>query len=527
LDASEFPSDVIGTFFQNGPGLFERGTERIIHPFDADGMVKAVTFLGPSEEGRKGNRAWFRNRFVSTRGFKQEQAAGRLLYRGVFGTAKNHGAWWSNVGDMRMKNVANTNVLFTDHNQHLYALWEAGRPYELNPVTLQTIQESQNFGNRYSAHYKIDPARKRLCNFCVYLRKSNPAKMHELVVMESDCEAGQELYRQSYVLPGVGIGHDMAITSNWFVFFRFPCNFDPVPYVMGRRGPAQCFTWNDAAASSTIHLIPRGGRGVVQAKETSPIAINIQPCFCFHVCNAFEEESATQLVVDVVVADRMFMGEAGSSHYPDKPIMETMDWSNNGPPPFQLERFVIDISERRVISQTSLSVLPSENRPPTSQQPASATVDFPVIHPDYVGKPYRYAYLGGCASPSVVGPLQGLLKVDVQMGCVVEKWLPCPHEFLSEVAVIPRRHSMSQSVTSSPSSSRSDRLEDDAYLLGYLVNGRDRTSELVLFDASCISNGPISRAPLRSMIPHALHGTFVEGFAPPLTDLVARSFNEG
>jgi all-trans-8'-apo-beta-carotenal 15,15'-oxygenase len=523
LDASEFPSDLIGTFFQNGPGLFERGTERIIHPFDADGMVKAVTFLGPSEDGSKSNRAWFRNRFVSTKGFKQEQAAGRVLYRGVFGTAKNHGAWWSNIGDLRRKNVANTNVLFTEHDQRLYALWEAGRPHQLDPVTLETVEESRIFGDRYSAHYKIDPKQRRLCNFCIYISMSNPGKMHELVVMEHDSETGRQLYRRSYTLPGAGIGHDMAITCNWFVFFRSSCDFDPVPYLLGRKGPAQCFTWSEAATSSTIHLVPRGAG---RTEDTSPISLEIQPCFCFHVCNAFEEESANQLVVDVVVANKMFMGKVDSNQYPEKPIMETMDWSKTGPPSFQLKRFVIDLAARRVISNTTLSVVPAEPGVLHSGQPASATVDFPVIHPDYVGKPYRYAYLGGCASPTAMGPLQGLLKLDVQLGCVVEKWLPLPHEFLSEVTVVPRCRLMFSNESVSSPSSRHERFEDEAYLLGYLVNGRDRTSELVLFDASCISDGPISRAPLRAMIPHPLHGTFAEGFTPRLTDLVRSSFRE-
>ena len=38
-----FPDDLEGTYFRNGFGKFESGKVPILHPFDADGMVAAVT----------------------------------------------------------------------------------------------------------------------------------------------------------------------------------------------------------------------------------------------------------------------------------------------------------------------------------------------------------------------------------------------------------------------------------------------------------------------------------------------------
>ena len=38
-----FPVDLEGTYFRNGFGKFESGKVPILHPFDADGMVAAVT----------------------------------------------------------------------------------------------------------------------------------------------------------------------------------------------------------------------------------------------------------------------------------------------------------------------------------------------------------------------------------------------------------------------------------------------------------------------------------------------------
>jgi hypothetical protein len=108
-----FPSDLQGTFFQNGHAKFEVGEELVVHPFDADGMLTAVTF----EDGK----AWFRNRFVETPGFLEELSKSKVCYRGLFGTAKNKGAWYSNIFDLESKNVANTHAMF--FNDKLYALW--------------------------------------------------------------------------------------------------------------------------------------------------------------------------------------------------------------------------------------------------------------------------------------------------------------------------------------------------------------------------------------------------------------------
>ena len=37
------PADLEGTFYRNGFGKFESGRVPILHPFDADGMMAAVT----------------------------------------------------------------------------------------------------------------------------------------------------------------------------------------------------------------------------------------------------------------------------------------------------------------------------------------------------------------------------------------------------------------------------------------------------------------------------------------------------
>lgn len=72
----QIPAQLSGTYVRNIPGLLEIGGVKIPQPFDGDGMVAAVTF----DQGR----ALFRNKYVRTEALIKEQAAGRMLYQGVF-----------------------------------------------------------------------------------------------------------------------------------------------------------------------------------------------------------------------------------------------------------------------------------------------------------------------------------------------------------------------------------------------------------------------------------------------------------
>ena len=104
-------------------------------------------------------RIHFRNRYVRTEGYVQEQAAKKLIYRGVFGTQRP-GGWLNNIFDIRLKNIANTNIIYW--GKKLLALWEAAEPHRLEPKTLDTL--GLDFldgllkpGDAFSAHPRIDP----------------------------------------------------------------------------------------------------------------------------------------------------------------------------------------------------------------------------------------------------------------------------------------------------------------------------------------------------------------------------------
>ena len=144
---------------RNGYGKFKIGKEQVMHPFDGDGLVSAVTF--------NNGTAWFRNRFIRTNGFVQERHAKKILFRGAFGTPKPGGIL-ANFLNVKLKNTANTNIVYWANR--LLALWEAGNPQQLEPASLSTIGEYKmrgvlKDGQPFSAHPKIDANTNRLVTY--------------------------------------------------------------------------------------------------------------------------------------------------------------------------------------------------------------------------------------------------------------------------------------------------------------------------------------------------------------------------
>ena len=127
-----------------------------LHMFDGDGLVSAITFDSA--------RVLFRNRFVRTDGYVSDRTTGTMSRPGVFGTRVS-GGWIQNIARTDVKNSANTNVLYS--NGVLYALWESGWPYRLDPLTSQNDvdQEPKGFDMNglleeqdvFAAHYRYDP----------------------------------------------------------------------------------------------------------------------------------------------------------------------------------------------------------------------------------------------------------------------------------------------------------------------------------------------------------------------------------
>src|SRR5438552_9282859 len=194
------PTELEGTLYRIGPARHDVYGERYRHWFDGDGMVHALQLSG--------GKAEYRNRFVATDKKREEDAAQRRLYPG-FGTPPGGGP----LGRMRRargKSAANTNIVF--HGGKLLALWEAGRPWRVDPDTLETIGEDDLGGalgphNAISAHPKLDRSTGEMWNFGVDYGPLNRVSLYRTT---ADGETTRVARRP---LPFGAMVHDFALTS--------------------------------------------------------------------------------------------------------------------------------------------------------------------------------------------------------------------------------------------------------------------------------------------------------------------------
>ncbi len=458
----EIPAELTGTLFRNGPGLLDVNGQRLQHPFDGDGMICAIAI--------QNGRAHFQNRFVKTEGYLAEQKAGRILYRGVFGTQKP-GGWLANAFDVRIKNIANTQVLYWGGK--LLALWEAAEPYRLDPKTLDTIG-TESFdgvlskGAPFAAHPWIDPSSKFdngepcLVNFAIKAGLSFTIAIYELDV------SGKIVRQHDYPVPGFCFVHDFAITPNYCIFFQNPVSFNPIPFFTGSRSAGECIKFRPDQPTRVI-IIARDAA----TQRSKPQILETPSGFVFHHANAFEQNG--EIVIDSICYEQLPSVESGAD-YRETDFDALM--------PGQLWRFRMNLETRAVERELI--------------EPRCC--EFPFIHPAKAGRQHRFIYLGAAHAPSGNAPLQAILKVDVETG---ERYLHsfAPDGFVSEPVFVPRGAASEAGLYTDLHGD-----EDDGWLLTMVYDSKHDRSDVVILDAKTLDQ--VARLHLKHHVPYGLHGSF-------------------
>ncbi len=474
----EIPRELHGTLFRNGPGLLDVNGQRLHHPFDGDGLVCSFAFAH--------GRAFFRSRFVRTAGYLAECKVGKILYRGVFGTQKP-GGWLGNFLDLKLKNIANTNVIYWGGK--LLALWEAAEPHRLDPLTLETLGIDYlngllQPGSPFAAHPHIDPCCQWdggapcLVNFAVQTSLTTTVTIYEIN------PAGRVVRQQAHRLSGFAFLHDIAITPNYCVFFQNPLSYNPLPYALGWRSAGQCLV-SHSDRPTRILVIPRNPRyGVVRSFEAAP-------GFVWHHANAFEQ--GDELVIDSVWYD---------SYAGIDPAQDFRQIVFSQQPPGQLWRTHVKLAPgitRRVLIE-------------------KRCCEFPVLHPAKVGRPYRYTYLAAADPSEGNSPLQAVLKVDLETGAR-QIWSAGPRGFVAEPIFVPRPRTPELAAFTTPDVGNpldnTASGEDDGWLLTLVYDAAQHRSALVILDASDLERGPLAVMHLHHHIPHGLHGSFTAQWFGP------------
>lgn len=234
----KIPDAVRGTFFRIGPGRNKIGDQEFGHWFDGDGMLHSVSF---NDDG-----VVYRNRYVRTPKYLAETEANKIVMRSFGHNAP--GGIRKNIGRLPA-NCANTNLVY--HGGKLLALWEGGRPWQLDPATLDTIGEHDYDGklgkfNAFSAHGKVNPRTGVYYNFGIRPSFSPKGALtgKGAIDLYRIAPSGDLVEKGAFEVDFLSFCHDFALTEHYMIFFQSPIAMtSTVPWLAGLIPFDQAIAW--------------------------------------------------------------------------------------------------------------------------------------------------------------------------------------------------------------------------------------------------------------------------------------------
>lgn len=347
----ELPPELNGMFVRNGPNPQFPPLGRY-HWFDGDGMLHGVQI--------QAGKASYRNRYIRTQGFEQEQQAGQALFSGLLEPSSNG-----------FKNVANTALVW--HRDRLLALWEGGEPHAIDVPTLDTIG-TYNFNGKLNspmtAHPKVDPVTGEMIFFGYSI-------MQPPYVQYSVVSAQGELLRTVPIDLPVGVMmHDFAITEHYTILMDLPLTFRLERLQRGE--PAFAF---ERDRPSRFGILPRHG------DHQSIRWFEAPSCYVFHTFNAYEAGDDIVLIACRMDSTSVLGASPGAHEGDNRQIQSDVPL---------LYRWRFNLKTGTVQEQLL------DDRP----------CEFPRINEQYLGRPIRYGYAGNFA-PTEAPKFDGLLKFDL------------------------------------------------------------------------------------------------------------------
>ncbi len=261
--SGRIPDDLAGVFVRNGsnPAFEPKGR---YHWFDGDAMVHAVHFAD--------GKATYRNRFIQTQDFLEEQAAGEPLWSGIM--ERPDFSRFPRV----FKDTANTDLVW--YNNELLALWWlGGDPYRVRLPDLATCG-IETFGatltTKMSAHPKVDPRTGQL----VFL-DFDPVPPYLTVGVADAVDGEARVVRsQPIELDGPRLQHDIALTRDWVILFDFSFQWDMAAAGRGER-----------ARLVFVRDVPSRFGLLSRHDANAPVRwFETDPCFMYHVVNAWQSD---------------------------------------------------------------------------------------------------------------------------------------------------------------------------------------------------------------------------------------------
>lgn len=441
------PDGLSGTLFRNGPALFQRGSTNYHHWFDGDGMIQSFQI--------DGRQLTHKASMVRTTRYMEEEKAGQFLWSG-FGTSIKGGRSVTQADDA---NVANISVLPVQ--DELWALWEAGSAWEIDPDSLDTVGRkvlsSETDGLPFSAHPRVE-ADGRIWNFG-YVSGADTLILYDIA-------ANGELNRvQPINTPNTNMVHDFAVTDQHLIFVLLPITYNiadtDASLAFGDR-----LGWDNSAP---VHVL-------VVNKSNLEIErrFEMPSFFAFHFGNAWQD--GQQLRVELATSNpwdefNTMVKQATQGI----PLENNASAKKDNPTAMEL---VIDL-QRKVVSVESIPIIGG---------------DFPAFDNRYIGSRTKQLTMinrSSALSDSIFGANQ-LVQYD-RSSQKTQQFDYGSDSIAEEHVFVPKAGAK----------------EGIGWLVGTSYNWRKQLTSLSVFNNAAIEDGPVATAELPYNLPLGFHGKFV------------------
>lgn len=407
------PPELEGWYLRNGPNP----RQATAHWFTGDGMIHGVRI----EDGRA---KWYRNRWVRTDSFVSDFPV------------------YNADGTRNLRSsVANTHIV--NHAGKTLALVESSLPYEITN-DLETVG-AYDFGGKLvdsmTAHPKICPTTGEL-HFFGYGNIFAPHVTYHRVDANGELTINRPLD-----VPALTMMHDFALTASHAVFMDLPIVFD-LDIAMKGNGEMP-YRWDDQYGARLGLLRRDDPFGDVRW-------IDIDPCYVFHVANAYDTLSGDNgsVVLQAVRYPELWRGTGGFE-------ADGVLWA-----------WTVDLATGTV----------------TERQLDDRAIEFPRIDDRLATLPARYAVAVGDGR---------LVRYDLNTGDGVE------HAFGSADAP----GGPGEAVFVPSSSGAAD--ESSGWYLAYVYDPARDGSDLVIIDAADFAGPPVARIQLPQRVPYGFHGNWI------------------
>lgn len=444
----DWPSGLNGTLFRNGPGRLQWQGRRYQHWFDGDGLIQKWEIKPNGEVSHRG-------RLISTHKLIFDQSRNQLSLVGFGSESSDPTARQGPDG----VNVGNTSVI--NHDDELWALWEGGSPWQIDPKTLETKGtlrlSSDSEGVPFSAHPRVE-ADGSLWNI------GYVGAMGLLVVWHLPKGMSEPrlsvISRQPMSMP-----HDFMVTRNHVIVPLPPLHYEPSDAAPNTFLDAH--VWHPERPLEIL---------VMKKEDPSDFVVIEQPAqWIFHYSNAWEDNKGVIRFEAASFENPGLMFDAFSSVMRGE-VPATVTPSN-------LVKFRVDPAKQQANSEAIFN--------------GPLVADFPTMDTRVTGIRHHWVNTvtvsDSNSTLSKVGLFDSILRLNVDNGE--------HYQFSYPKGEIPEEHLFV------PKPKTND--ESDGWLLGTSLDYEKELTHLNVFELQKSEPQLVAKATLPRLMPLGLHGKFV------------------